>query len=237
MVWLCFCFSVVISNIFVDWHDICNPILQNCPRDTGSIPWWHHQMETFFALLALCVGNSPVTGELPTQRPVTRGLDFFSLICAWINGWVKNREAGDWRSYRAHYDVTVMLCRSTNEVIMKDMVNSESWTVCIIIGIYLFILFIPLFTFCFPSLVITMIYFEINPELAKINSSRWQKAFWHYILQWSSVYISTCMYIHVEQRDLQKYMQYIYHKICKKIYFALCYYGNIISSRGFIFLR
>ena len=30
-------------------------------------------METFSALLAICAGNSPVTGEFPTQRPVTRG--------------------------------------------------------------------------------------------------------------------------------------------------------------------
>ena len=34
--------------------------------------WWRHQMETFSALLALCEGNSPVTGEFPSQRPVTR---------------------------------------------------------------------------------------------------------------------------------------------------------------------
>ena len=32
-------------------------------------------METFSALLAFRVGNSPVTGELPTQRPVTRSFD------------------------------------------------------------------------------------------------------------------------------------------------------------------
>ena len=32
-------------------------------------------MEAFSALLALCEGNSPVTGEFPTQRPVTRSLD------------------------------------------------------------------------------------------------------------------------------------------------------------------
>ena len=30
--------------------------------------WWRHQMETFSALLAFCVGNSPVTGELLSQR-------------------------------------------------------------------------------------------------------------------------------------------------------------------------
>ena len=39
--------------------------------------WWRHQMETFSALLAFCVGNSPVTGEFPSQRPVTRSFDVF----------------------------------------------------------------------------------------------------------------------------------------------------------------
>ena len=32
--------------------------------------WWRHQMETFSALLTLCAGNSPVTGEFPSQRPL-----------------------------------------------------------------------------------------------------------------------------------------------------------------------
>ena len=36
-------------------------------------------MEAISALLALCAGNSPVTGEFPSQRPVTRGFDVFSL--------------------------------------------------------------------------------------------------------------------------------------------------------------
>ena len=39
--------------------------------------WWRHQIEIFSALLAICAGNSPVTGEFPTQRPVTRGFDVF----------------------------------------------------------------------------------------------------------------------------------------------------------------
>ena len=34
-------------------------------------------METFSALLAFCAGNSPVTGEFPTQRPVTWSFNFF----------------------------------------------------------------------------------------------------------------------------------------------------------------
>ena len=32
----------------------------------------------------------------------------FSLICAWIDGWVKNRSAGDLRRHRAYHDVIVM---------------------------------------------------------------------------------------------------------------------------------
>ena len=39
--------------------------------------WWRHQMETFSALLAIYAGNSPVPGEFPTQRPVTRSFDVF----------------------------------------------------------------------------------------------------------------------------------------------------------------
>ena len=39
--------------------------------------WWRHQMETFSALLAIYAGNSPVPGEFPAQRPVTRNFDVF----------------------------------------------------------------------------------------------------------------------------------------------------------------
>ena len=74
---------------------------------TPEITWWRHQMETLSALLDLCAGNSPVNGEFPLQRPITRSFDV-SLICAWINGWVNNCEAGDLRRHRAHYDVIVM---------------------------------------------------------------------------------------------------------------------------------
>ena len=49
-----------------------NAVTQVCVTES---PWWRHQMETFSALLALCAGNSPVIGEFPTQRPVTRSFD------------------------------------------------------------------------------------------------------------------------------------------------------------------
>ena len=53
------------------------------------------------------IHRSPVNS--PHKGQWRRALLFF-FICAWINGWVNNREAGDLRRHRAHYDVTVMRC-------------------------------------------------------------------------------------------------------------------------------
>ena len=65
-------------------------------------------METFSVLLDICVGNSLVPGEFPAQRPVTWSFDvFFDLRLN--KGWINNREVGDLRRYRAHYDVSVKL--------------------------------------------------------------------------------------------------------------------------------
>ena len=46
--------------------------------------------------------NSPHKGQW-------HGALMFSLICARINGWVNNREAGDLRRHQAHCDVIVMV--------------------------------------------------------------------------------------------------------------------------------
>ena len=43
-----------------------------------------------------------------------RGALMFSLICAWSNGWVNNRDAGDLRRHGTHYDVTVMFSWKIN---------------------------------------------------------------------------------------------------------------------------
>ena len=68
-------------------------------------------METFSVLLALCAGNSPVTDEFPSQRPVTWSFDvFFDLH---LNKGLSKQscEAGDLRRHHAHYDVIVMAWR------------------------------------------------------------------------------------------------------------------------------
>ena len=60
--------------------------------------------------------NSPHKGQC--RRAV-----MFSLICTWINAWVNNREAGDWRRHRAHYDVIVM--QFVHSGLMNE--NSVTW--------------------------------------------------------------------------------------------------------------
>ena len=59
------------------------PITTEWNYTKTSIPyaWWRHQMEAFSALLDHCAGNSPVTGEFPSQRPVTRSFDVFFDLC------------------------------------------------------------------------------------------------------------------------------------------------------------
>ena len=52
------------------------------------ISWCSHQMDTFSVLLAICAGNSPVTGEFPMQRPVTRSFDVFFDLCLSKQWWV-----------------------------------------------------------------------------------------------------------------------------------------------------
>ena len=72
-----------------------------------SMSWWRHQMDIFSRYWPFVRGihrssvNSPHKGQW-------RGALMFSLICAWINGWVNNHEAGDLGRHNAYYDVTVM---------------------------------------------------------------------------------------------------------------------------------
>ena len=99
------------------------------------VSWWRHQMETFSALLALCAGNSPVPVNSP-HKGQWRGALMFSLIYAWINDWVNNREAGDLRRQGGHYGVIVMywykLPKSFQEVIgllysYISFINTSLW--------------------------------------------------------------------------------------------------------------
>ena len=80
--------------------------------------WWRHQKEPFSALLAICAGNSPVTGEFPAQRPLTRSFDV-SLICVWIK-WLSKQSWG-W----CIQTLSRPLWRHRNEKIYSHTITSE----------------------------------------------------------------------------------------------------------------
>ena len=74
-----------------------------CPWRHDVIKWKHFpRYWPFVRGIYWSPVNSPHKGQW-------RGTLMFSLICVWINGRVNNREAGDLRRYRVHYDFTVML--------------------------------------------------------------------------------------------------------------------------------
>ena len=59
-----------------------------------------NKMGTFSALLAICAGNSPVTDEFPTQRPVMQSFDvFFDL---WLNKQFSKQSWGWWFGMPSH---------------------------------------------------------------------------------------------------------------------------------------
>ena len=71
-------------------------VIKNIPHHDDVIKWKHSPR------------NWPHKGQW-------RGALMFSLICVWINDWVNNREAGDLRRYRAHFDVTVLFSKQVWE--------------------------------------------------------------------------------------------------------------------------
>ena len=87
----CWCFSVYIIVSTKQWfvQSVCPSVIlakssmvkasdeENGLSRKPTQAWRRHQMETFSALPAICAGNSPVTGEFPAQRPVTRSFDVF----------------------------------------------------------------------------------------------------------------------------------------------------------------
>ena len=71
------------------------------------ITWWRHPIRTSSASLAICTVDSPVTGEFPSQRPVTRSFDAFYLR---LDKWLIKQSRRRWyetpsRSLSCHYNV------------------------------------------------------------------------------------------------------------------------------------
>ena len=108
---------VILSDRFetgqVTWHQSCRGACQTltypatkktCILQHDDVIKWKHfpRYWPFVRGVHWSPVNSPHKGQW-------RGALMFSLICAWMNGWVNNREAGDLRRRRGHYDVGVMI--------------------------------------------------------------------------------------------------------------------------------
>ena len=81
----------------------CPIILNECFRQHACFIKWKHfpRYWSFVRGLHRTLVDSPHKGQW-------RGVLVFSLIRAWTNGWVNNRDAVDLRRHRTHWDVAVM---------------------------------------------------------------------------------------------------------------------------------
>ena len=80
----------------------CSPAYPVLAMHDDVIKWKHFPRNWPFVRE---IHRSPVNFPHKGQW---RGALTFSLIFAWINDWVNNREAGDLRRQHGHYDVIVM---------------------------------------------------------------------------------------------------------------------------------
>ena len=164
-------------------HPLCHILL--C-----KMVWWRHRMETFSSLLVFCADNSPVTGEFPAQRPVTRNFEVFFDSC--LNRQL-SKQSGDFRRGRAHYAVTVMghavwwpvprlLSVYVNNAILQLIPRSDirRWNLTVT---YLQMIYWPdtcLYLTIMPSKMTGLIKKQhcMDMELARNLSKNWPKIPW-----------------------------------------------------------
>ena len=82
-----------VGNQMKALHQWCASMMRR-RREISNTTWWRHQMEILSTWLAICAGNSPVSGEFPAQRPVTRILDVFFDLC--LNKRLRKQSWGRW---------------------------------------------------------------------------------------------------------------------------------------------
>ena len=114
------CNEVVIWTLFR--HKVKISSSQVSPAHDDVIKW--KQFPRYWPFVR-GIHRSTVNSPPKSQR---RAVLMFSLICAWINGWVNSGEAGDLRRRHAHYDVTVIF---KHDGVIPDMEQlSVSWAIC-----------------------------------------------------------------------------------------------------------
>ena len=103
-IWYLCIIYLCVSWRFVPYYPLMPSVIATCGmcNHDDVIKWKHFSRNWPFVR---GIHRSPVNSPHKGQW---RGALMYFLICVWINDWVNNREAGDLRPNRAHYDVTVM---------------------------------------------------------------------------------------------------------------------------------
>ena len=100
-------------NIWCDWYTHLTNAFQYVIQWKYFPLYWSFVRGIYWSPM-----NSPHKGQWC-------GALMFSLICAWIKGWVNNCKAGDLRRHRADYDV-----------IVKNAFDSNAWA-CVLVVVRL----------------------------------------------------------------------------------------------------
>ena len=105
------CSRKEVGNMWVP----CHPAAISCtyivmPISQVISTGWRHQLKHFSRYWPFVreIHRWPVNSPHKGQW---RGALMFFFICAWMHGWVNNRQAGDLRRPWANFDVTVMTSR------------------------------------------------------------------------------------------------------------------------------
>ena len=136
--------------------------LRSCYQSDQSA---HKPSPTAYIMMTSSNGNifrvtGPLCGEFTGHRwiPLTKGSDaellMFYLTCAWIHGWVNNRDAGDLRRHRTHYDVIVMFCAKCHR-------NREHHDRVMRVFVHLWVLYQPLLSIL---IIMSSSYQRRNPK-------------------------------------------------------------------------
>ena len=109
--------------VFTDAHQFCK--FKRESPGLMSMRLWNHddviKWKDFPRYWPFVRGKWPAPENSPHKGQWRRAL-MFSLISARINRRVNNREAGDLRRNRAHYDVILMMCSTKHQ-------NARLWNV------------------------------------------------------------------------------------------------------------
>ena len=148
-----------------------------------------HQRETFSTLLALCEGNSLVTGEFPSQRPVTWSFDVsFDLH---LNKWLIKQSRCQWFG-----TPLVSLWRHCNEFVICLVLNPKLRQ-CRFNSISTFKENYNAFEVSLGGVAAIMVWWKINPLRAKLFRGN------------INIYLRFMSFLHIDMTQILKILHQV----------------------------